>query len=311
MIYTLDHLRNWREAAGNVDPPIRLGIFGDPVEHSLSPEMQNAALRHCGMTVHYGAFHIRANELAEALSLAQQNNFLGLNLTVPHKIAALPLMNRCDEIAKKIGAINTVKMAEGEETGFNTDAVGFSRAVREMFSVDLRDLRVLLLGAGGGGRAIAWQCALENCERFVIANRDLEKAKALIEELRPHLSGPRVLGPVARVEAAPMGDDALRFQIANTDLLVNATNVGLSPAEASPIAAHLLAPHLFVIDTVYRDGVTPLVRAAEAAGARAGDGRTMLLHQGALAFEIWFNRAAPIEVMRAELFGSGAQSRNS
>jgi shikimate dehydrogenase len=301
MIYTLDQLRSWPTATGDVDPPVRLGILGDPVEHSLSPEIQNAALRDCGIAMRYAAFHIRAAELAEALALARANNFAGLNLTVPHKIAALHLMDGCDEMAKKIGAINTVRIRDGKQTGFNTDAAGFSRAVREMFSVDLRDLRVLVVGAGGAGRAIAWQCAMESSERLVIANRDLEKARALVEELRPEFAGPRVLGPVTRVEAITMNEASLRFQIANSDLLVNATSVGLMPGETSILSPHLLAPHLFVFDTIYREGKTPLVRAAEVAGARACDGRAMLLHQAAAAFEIWFDRPAPEQAMREAL----------
>jgi shikimate dehydrogenase len=301
MIYSLDDLRSWPATARGIDPPIRLGIFGDPVDHSLSPGMQNAALRHCEIAMQYDAFHIRPHELGEALAVVGQNHFVGLNLTFPHKIAALPLMGDCDAITRKIGAINTVCIREGELIGFNTDASGFSRAVREVFSVDLRDLRVLLLGAGGAGRAIAWQCASENSERLVIANRDVDKARALVEELRPHFSGPRVLGPVARVQAIPLSDESMRLQISNTDLVVNATNIGLAAGDCSPIAPHLLAPHLFVFDSVYRDGKTALTRAAEAAGARACNGRIMLLQQGTAAFELWFNRPAPEQAMRGAL----------
>jgi shikimate dehydrogenase len=299
VIYTLDDLRSWQTR--RVDPPVRLGIYGDPVEHSLSPGMQNAALRHYEIAMQYAAFHIRPIELGEAFTLVGQNNFVGLNLTAPHKIAALPLMDDCDSIARKIGAINTVCIRDGELIGFNTDALAFSRGVREAFSVDLRDLRVLLLGAGGAGRAIAWQCASENSERLVIANRDVGKAKALVEELRPHFSGPRVLGPVARVQPVPLNDESMRTQISNTDLIVNATNVGLAASDSSPIPSHLLAPHLLVFDTVCRDGKTLLVRAAEVAGARACDGRTMLLQQGAAAFELWFDRSAPEQAMHDAL----------
>ncbi len=299
MIYTLEHLRSWPEIMRDIDPPIRLGIFGDPVAHSLSPAMQNAALRAMGVPMQYAAFRIRADELSEALALVRKHDFLGLNLTVPHKIAALDLVDHLDELADKIGAINTVEIAQGKQTGFNTDAPAFSRAVREMFSVDLRDMRVLLLGAGGAARAIACQCARENSERLVIANRDLEKAKLLVAQLRPHFRGPRVLGPVARLDAIPLSDNSLRFQLANTDLVVNATSLGLSPTDPSPVAAHLLAPHLLVFDSVYRADKTALMRAAETAGARACDGLSMLLHQGAAAFEIWFNQTAPIDIMRA------------
>ncbi len=301
MVYTLQDLRNWHEVGRTTDPPIRLGVFGDPVDQSLSPEMHNAALRHCGIAMEFARFRIRANELADALSLARQNNLVGLNLTVPHKIAALGLMDWCDEIAKTVGAVNTVRFTEEHAEGFNTDAIGFSRAVREAFSLDLRDMRVLLLGAGGAGRAIALQCTREGSERLVIANRNVDKAMRLVNELRPHFSGPRVLGPVARIQAIPLREEELRFQIANTDLLVNATTLGLVPTDSSPVNAHLIAPHLLVFDTIYSEGKTALVRSAEAAGARACDGRAMLLQQGAAAFEIWFSRAASIDAMRAAI----------
>ena len=299
--YTLEHLRNWSETTRDAHPPIQLGIFGDPIEHSLSPQMQNAALRDCGIAMRYSAFHVQAHQLRDALSFARENHFIGLNLTVPHKIAAVSLMDARDETAEAIGAINTIRFAEGRSDGFNTDGSGFARAVREAFSVDLRDLRVLLLGGGGAARAIAFQCALENSERLVIANRDLGRATRLVDELRPRFSGPRVLGPVARIEAVPLNSDALRFQLSSTDLLVNATPLGLRPTDTSPIPPHLLAPHLLVFDTVYGASETPLIRAAAAAGARGCDGRAMLLHQGAAAFEIWFNRAAPVEAMRRAL----------
>src|SRR5205085_9224896 len=146
-IYTLQDLQNWHEVANDVDPPIRLGVFGDPVAHSLSPQMQNAALKNANIDVQYAGFHIRPDELPEALQLAREQQFSGLNLTVPHKIAAVGLMDSVDEPTKKIGAINTVRIAGGALEGFNTDGVGFGRAIRDDFAIDLRDLRVLVLGA--------------------------------------------------------------------------------------------------------------------------------------------------------------------
>jgi shikimate dehydrogenase len=187
-------------------------------------------------------------------------------------------------------------------SGLNTDGPGFSRAIREEFSVDLRDLRVLLLGAGGGaGRAVALQCASEHCERLVLVNRTFEKAKDLADELRPLFQKARVFGPVARLEAIDWNDAALRFQIANTDLVVNATALGLKHFDESVLPASLLAPHLLVYDTIYEPARTRLLAAAADAGARGADGLSMLLHQGALSFEHWFDREAPLGVMRAAL----------
>ncbi len=301
-VYDLNDLRHWEEAASEISPPIRLGVLGDPVAHSLSPPIQNAALEQGGLDLRYARFQIAPNELAEALQLFRQLDFVGLNLTVPHKMAALPLLDEVDERARQVGAVNTIIFRNGQSLGRNSDGPGFVHAIREEFSVDLRDLRVLLLGAGGGaGRALAWQCALENCERLVLVNRTFEKAQLLANDLKEHFAGPRVLGPEARLEAIRWEERALRAQIARTDLLINATSLGLKPSDPLPLPGSLLAPHLLVYDLVYHGARTPFLAAAEESGARGASGLTMLLHQGALAFEQWFDRPAPLAAMRAAL----------
>jgi shikimate dehydrogenase len=297
-LFTLADLENWKPKK---KAPIRLGVLGDPVAHSLSPQMQNAALEKGGLDVRYAPFEIKPAELRAALAVLPELNFIGVNLTVPHKIAALGLMDELDATARQVGAVNTIKIEDGKLHGFNTDGTGFSRAIREEFSVDLRDLRVLVLGAGGAARAIALECAKENCERLVLASRDPEKAKQLSEELRPFFAEARVLGPVPRLQAIPWDDASLRFQIANVDLVVNATPLGLHHADPAPISARLLAPHLMIYDMNYSSAQTAFVSAAVEAGSRAANGLSMLLHQGALAFEIWFDRAAPLDVMRKTL----------
>jgi shikimate dehydrogenase len=221
---------------------------------------------------------------------------------VPHKIAAFGQIDEADESATRAGAVNTIRLRDGKLVASNTDGEGFLRAIRTEFSVDLRDLRVMILGAGGGtGHAIAWQCALENCERLVLVNRTYEKAQALTERLRPYFAGPRVLGPAARLEAVAWDETVLRAQLADIDLIVNATPLGMNPNDPTPIPARLLAPHHMVFDAVYGPSKTSLIRAADEAGARGVNGLSMLLHQGALAFQIWFEREAPIEAMRRAL----------
>jgi len=246
--YTLTDLTNW---AAKGKPLARLGIFGDPVAHSLSPQMQNAALEKLGLSERYARFQIGPEELETAMGLIRRLNFIGINLTLPHKTSALSLMDEVDPAARKSGAINTV-LVDGEKLiGFNTDGAGFLHAIRSEFSVDLRDLRVLLLGAGGGaGRAIALQCAQENCERLVLVNRTLEKAQELAKELAPYFAESRVLGPVARLQAVAWEESALRFQLANTDLVVNATSLGMKRADPPLLSTSLLAPHLMVYDTI-------------------------------------------------------------
>jgi len=300
--YTLADLEKWSDVTRDVDPPIRLGVFGDPVAHSLSPQMQNAALRAFEIKMQYARFHIRANELRSALRFIRELDFVGINLTVPHKIAGLTQIDVADESASRCGAMNTLRLHENKLIGSNTDAEGFSRAVRSEFSIDLRDLRVMILGAGGGtGHAIAWQCALENCERLVVVNRTLAKTSAIVERLRPFFAEPRVLGPVARLEAAPWDETVVRAQLADIDLIVNATPLGMNPSDPAPIPARLLAPHHIVFDCVYRPSKTALLRAADEAGARGANGLSMLLHQGALSFSLWFNREAPIAAMRSAI----------
>jgi shikimate dehydrogenase len=296
-IYTLDDLRKWE----SIDPPIRLGVFGDPVAHSLSPQMQNAALKACKIAMQYARFQISPDELQSALDLIRELNFVGMNLTTPHKIAASKLMDEIDDNARRIGAINTIKVDNAKLGGYNTDGKGFARAVRQEFAVDLRDLRVMILGGGGAARALGLQCARENCERLVITNRTFATAQKLAEELREYFTGPRVLGPVPRLQAIPWEEADMRFQIAHLDLIVNTTPLGLNRRDPSPIPARLLAPHLMVYDTVYREGRTPFVSAAIEAGARAANGLAMLLYQGALAFETWFEREAPMQAMREAL----------
>jgi shikimate dehydrogenase len=300
--YTLADLEKWSEVTRDVDPPIRLGVFGDPVAHSLSPQMQNAALHAFEINMQYARFHIRSKELRSALRFIRELDFVGINLTVPHKIAALTQIDVADESASRCGAVNTLRLDESNLIGANTDAEGFSRAIRSEFSIDLRDLRVMILGAAGGtGHAIAWQCALENCERLVLVNRTPAKTAALVDRLRHFFAGPRVLGPVARLESVRWDESAVRAQLADTDLIVNATPLGINSSDSAPIPARLLAPHHLVFDCVYRPSKTALLRAADEAGARGANGLSMLLHQGALSFSLWFNREAPIEAMRSAI----------
>ena len=300
--YTLADLEKWPEVVRENDPLISLGVFGDPVAHSLSPRMQNAALRACDIDMQYGRFHIRSNELRSALRFLRQLNFVGINLTVPHKASGFAQIDAADASASLCGAVNTVRLHDKKLIGWNTDAEGFSRAIRSEFSIDLRDLRVMVLGAGGGtGHAIACQCALENCERLVLVNRTPAKTSALVERLRPFFAEPRVLGPVARLESVAWQESAIRAQLADIDLIVNATPLGMNPSDPAPIPARLLAPHHMVFDCVYGPSETSFIRAADEAGARGANGLSMLLHQGALSFSIWFNREAPIEAMRAAI----------
>ncbi|MDB6152825.1 MAG: Shikimate dehydrogenase [Chthoniobacteraceae bacterium] len=301
-VYTLEDLRCWSEVTAGIEPPLRLAVIGDPVAHSASPPMHNAALEKCGIAAHYTRLHIKAEELGEALRSLPKLGFLGVNCTIPHKALALGLMDRVDDHARRIGVVNTVVVEGDQLVGFNTDGPGLVRAVRSEFGVDLRDLRVVVLGAGGGaGRAIAMQCGIEQCERLVLVNRTLDKAQELAAELAPMFRAPRVYGPGDRLEVAPWEDGALRAQFEHADLIINCTSVGMKRADVSPLPSSILQPHLMIYDTIYTASRTKLMLAADEAGARSANGLSMLLHQGALAFEIWFDREAPLDVMKAAL----------
>jgi shikimate dehydrogenase len=303
-VYTLADLRDWSAAE---TPPIRLSVFGDPVAHSRSPQMQNAALEAAGIAAAYARLHITPGELAEALRLLPERDFIGTNVTIPHKAAALALMHEVDAPARRAGGVNTVVVEGGKLIGFSTDGPGLVRAIRADFGIDLRDLRVLILGAGGGaGRAIAVQCAIEGTDRLVLVNRTFERAQALAAELAPSMRETRATGPLMRLEAVPWDDAALARQLPHIDLIINATPLGMASASpelrrVSPVPVSLLRPNHLVYDTVYTAGRTPLLLAADEAGARGANGLSMLLYQGALSFEIWFARPAPLEVMRAAL----------
>lgn len=285
--------------------PTRFVVLGDPIAHSRSPVMQNAALDAIGSPLRYARLRLAPDELAEGVALLAAQGFRGANVTIPHKLAVRALCQTLSEGAQALGAVNTLVFeAGGRVAGFNTDGPGFVRAIRESFGMDLHDLRVLILGAGGGaGRALAAECALAPCERLVLANRDLAKAHALAAELQPRLTRrARLLGPGEGLEVCPLESAALGRQLAQTDLIVHCTPLGLSFADPLPLPVRLLEPHHLVYDTVYRSGgETRLVQAAREQGARAASGESMLLHQGALAFELWHGRAAPVEAMRRAL----------
>ncbi len=272
-------------------PPARLSVFGDPVAHSKSPGFHNAALRASGIEARYVKIHVRPDECVAALRALPDAGFLGTNVTIPHKAAVLAEVDEANDYARRSNAVNTVVVDGQRLIGHNTDGPGLLRAIREEFSADVRDLRVMVLGAGGGaGRAIAVQCAMEGCQRLVLVNRTFEKAQALAMEL-------------GKAEAISHEESALRKHLAETDLLINASALGMKADDPLPIPAELLTANLMIYDTVYATGDSRLVTAGRAAGTRAANGLSMLLHQGALAFEIWFNRPAPLEVMRAALLG--------
>jgi shikimate dehydrogenase len=298
-VYTIGDLRRWTQVNASIKPPLKLAVCGDPVAHSASPPMHNAALEYCGIDARYTRLHLQAEELAEAFSLLAEDGFIGVNCTIPHKPAALSLVQEVDASARRADGVNTVRVRQdGQLAGYSTDGPGLSRAVEEAFGTKLGGLRVAVLGAGGGaGRAVAMQCASEGSPRLALINRSLDKIVPLRSEIVQEFPG-------CSVEIIGFELDALEDQLAQSDLVINCTALGMKPSDPSPVSAGMLRSEHLVLDTIYTAARTPLMLAADAAHARSSNGLPMLLHQGALSFEIWFQREAPLEVMRAALLAA-------
>ena len=308
-VYTLTDLENWQTHGSNLDPPARLAVFGDPVDHSLSPQLHNPALEACGIEGQYIRVHLPVEDLKKGLELTRSLGFVGVNCTIPHKFAALDAVDEVDDLARRLGAVNTVVYEEDAVLGFNSDGPGLVRALREEFSVDLHDLRVLIFGAGGGaGRAAAVQCAVEDCERLVLVNRTREKAEELMKELSSSFESDRLLAQVERLEVIDWNNEALEEALKTVDLIINATSVGLKRTDPELLPRHLIEPFHLVYDMIYSPPRTKLLQSAANEGARVANGLSMLLHQGAISFEHWFNRDAPVDAMRTGLRKAAGQS---
>jgi len=287
---------HWNAVAGRFTPPARLAVIGDPIGHSRSPQMHNPALQECGIAAQYIRVQVPVGRVAEAFRQFAACGFLGVNITIPHKFEALDAVDVLDPLARQLGAVNTLAIRAGKLHGYNSDGPGFLRSVKEEFGTDIQDLRVLILGAGGGaGRAVAVQSALSGCRKLLLVNRSQAKAEAVATEILALASPPDVA-------VVPWHDDALREALAATDLIVNATSLGMKPEDAQLLPADALQPRHLVFDMVYRaGGETPMLADARQAGARTVDGLSLLLHQGAISFEHWFDRPAPLKVMREGL----------
>jgi len=269
-----------------------VGVFGSPIAHTASPAMHNAALAAVKLNWCYLAFHVEPQNLRSALTGIRDLNCRGVNLTVPHKILALDIVDEVDADARKLGAVNTVVVKEGKLIGFNTDGYGFARGIKEDFDMTLKGKRVLILGAGGAGRAIAIQCTLDGATKVIVANRTPAKIAPIANE---------IAGTPTKFEAIGLDAESIQRVVTEVDLLVNATSVGLQPADSLGLPAGMFSPGLAVYDTIYRPAETQLLRQATDAGAKVSNGLSMLLHQGAKAFEIWTGRKAPLAVMRRAL----------
>ena len=283
-------------------------VYGFPIRHSASPAMHNAAFARLGLNWRYLAFEVHPDNLRAAIAGAKAMQFSGLNLTVPHKLLAMQIVDELDESSKTWGAVNTVRFeardADGKwqplhhftesisgeirTQGFNTDSDGIARSLREDLGLKLAGLKVLLVGTGGAGQVAALRLAMEGVAELFVTDYVIAKAEAVAAEIRKRY--PRVKVTVG-------------FPKGEMDLLLNATPIGLKPGDPSPVDEKQfpLRQARAVYDMIYKPAETKLLALAKAAGCKTSNGLGMLLHQGAAAFEIWTGQTAPIDVMRRAL----------
>jgi shikimate dehydrogenase len=273
-----------------------LAVLGQPIKHSISPAMHNAALAAMSATAprfarwRYFRFEVAPDDLPEALERLRTKDFLGLNLTVPHKVLAMAHVAEVDLAARPIGAVNTLLATPAGWHGHNTDGHGLATGLREQLGRDLHGSHVILLGAGGAARGIAVECLQRGCASLSIANRTPENLRALLDQLaslagRTPLRGFAPMQPPADL---PVGA-----------LVINATSAGLRDADPLPIDLAALPRPAGVYDTIYNPAQTRLLRAAEKLGLPFANGLSMLVHQGARSLSLWTNAEVPVTTMRA------------
>jgi shikimate dehydrogenase len=291
-VYTLEDLASSKRLDAGAEKPARLAVIGWPIAHSASPKMHQAALDAEGIDVRYIRLAVEPGQVAEAFSRMRALGFIGCNVTVPHKLDA---MAACDDVhpdAVMLGAVNTVRFDADATRGFNTDGPGFAKAIEDEFQVEFGSLKVGIVGAGGGaGGAIATQACLSGVRELVLVNRTVAKLEALAERLEKSF-------PNTEISAISLEDGLLPEFCLGCDLIVNTSSVGLKPGDPSIIPAACLREGQLVYDTIYQPAVTPLLALANHEGCRTANGFSMLIQQGALAFQHWFPGTDPLGVMK-------------
>lgn len=269
------------------------GVIGNPVGHSLSPAIHNAAFRQLGLNFVYLAWQVEA--IGDAIKgLRALGNFRGASVTIPHKVAAIPFLDHVEMTAQRIGAINTIVAEKGKLTGYNTDATGALRALREG-GAELKGRRIVVLGSGGAARAIAFALAVESgVEKLTLLGIDDSERAGLAQDIRSYSA--------LTVEDFHLDESTLRQVLPDAQVLIHCTPVGMAPkADTSCVPASLLHADLSVMDIVYNPLETRLLKDAKRAGCRAIPGLEMFLNQAVTQFELWTNQPAPVDVMRMVL----------
>lgn len=267
-----------------------VGVIGDPVEHSRSPQMHNAAFCELGMDYVYVPFRVKAENLKTAVEGFKALNVAGINVTLPHKKAVLPLMDSVSKEVELIGAMNTMVFNDGMVEGHNTDARGFIALLREEGLYDLKGLNVVVLGAGGGAQAVVVGLVLEGVKRVIIVNRTSDKAIQLADDLAKKTG--------VEIKGITLNDKIIPAYLSESQLLVSTITAGMDTNIPLVINPDWLHDDLTVCDIVYTPPVTNLLKAAAERGLKTIGGLGMLVHQGAIAFQLWTGKKPPINIMR-------------
>ena len=272
-----------------------VGVIGDPVAHSRSPQMHNAAFAKAGLDYVYVPFHVRPDDLAAAIAGFKAINVVGINVTLPHKQAVIPFLTSISREAELIGAVNTLTFVDGNIHGNNTDAPGVLQALDEDGNTSGTPVgeKVVVLGAGGAARAVVVALALRGVAAITIANRTVEKAVSLATEMDQKTG--------VSMQGMGLTDERLPLSVRESKLLVNTATISMDVTHPLLISADWLQPNTIVYDIVYTPPVTPLMQAATERGCQTLGGIGMLVHQGAIAFEKWTGVAPCIETMRQAL----------
>ncbi len=268
-----------------------LAIFGDPVNHSISPVMQGAAIEAVGLDMVYLAFCVAPADLGRAVAAISALGIRGVNITIPHKEGVMEFLDEIDETARALGAVNTIENDSGRLRGHNTDAEGFATSLVAETGIDPQGSTALVVGAGGAARAVVYGLASRGASRVFVANRTPARAEALCADLGPACPG-------SILEAIPLGAGQMEKLLEKTDILVNATSLGMKGRGDLDLPLEHLKKDAVVSDIVYTPMETGLLKKARALGLTVHHGLGMLIGQGALSFEIWTGRKAPLEVMR-------------
>ena len=274
-----------------------ISIIGSPLKHSLSPGFQQAALDYCQLDIRYEVWETEAEDLPSEINRLRQPQNLGANVTVPYKEAVLRLVDEVDSLASLIGAVNTIVNRDGKLRGFNTDAPGFLRALRENAKFAPENKRAVILGAGGAARAVGFALLQGKVNSLAIANRTLVRAEALVDSLTKYAVDRKMR---TEVIALPWQGSKFREAIEHCQLIVNCTPLGMkysSQEEQSPLSAASIPKGALVYDLVYNPSETPLLRMAAEVGAVTLGGLPMLVYQGAASFKLWTGREASLDIM--------------